>query len=145
MISKTEISKKFPETWGICLIVIKGGVRLLTTQQPIKRQGWWKGKVALFQSLATAGWRADSCPNADSLPRHWQSVGKSFNRWGEGLHAETAQSALTVILKLVIGGLSGVILLVLVTVSLQFQGKLVSILWGQFLAYVMATVLSSFS
>ena len=55
-------------------------------------------------------------------------MGKSFYRQREGLHAETAQSALTVILKLVIGGLSGVILLVLVTVSLQFQGKLVSIL-----------------
>ena len=55
-------------------------------------------------------------------------VGQEFLMAGEGLHAETAQSALTVILKLVIGGLSGVILLVLVTVSLQFQGKLVSIL-----------------
>ena len=38
-----------------------------------------------------------------------------------GLHAETAQAALTVILKLVIGGLTSILLIVLGTVNLQFQ------------------------
>ena len=37
---------------------------------------------------------------------------------GRGLHAETVLSALTIILKLVIGGLINVILVVLSTVSL---------------------------
>ena len=63
---------------------------------------------------------------------------------GRGLHAETAQSALTVILKLVIGGLTSVVLIVLSTVSLQFQGWFVPIslrpVLGIVAAYVMATV-----
>ena len=44
---------------------------------------------------------------------------------GRGLHAVTAQSALTVIFKLVIGGLTGVILVVLGTVNLHFQSPFV--------------------
>ena len=43
-------------------------------------------------------------------PTDGQPVGKSFYTWREGLHAETAQSALTVIWILVIGGLTRVIL-----------------------------------
>ena len=31
------------------------GVRLLTAQKPVNRPGWWKGKFALFQMLATWG------------------------------------------------------------------------------------------
>ena len=46
---------------------------------------------------------------------------------GRGLHAETAQSVLTVIWRLVISGLTSVILIVLSAVSLQFQGQLVLI------------------
>ena len=42
-----------------------------------------------------------------------------------GLHAETAQPALTVIFRLVISGLTSVILVVLGAVNLQFQGPLV--------------------
>ena len=26
----------------------RSGVRLISTQKPIKRPGWWKGKFALF-------------------------------------------------------------------------------------------------
>ena len=40
-----------------------------------------------------------------------KSVGKSFNRQSKGLHAETAQSALIVISKLVIRGLISMILI----------------------------------
>ena len=46
---------------------------------------------------------------------------------GRGLRAETAQSVLTVIFKLVIGGLISIILIVLGTVNLQFQGPFVPI------------------
>ena len=43
----------------------------------------------------------------------------------EGLRVETAGSALTVTFKLVIGALTRVILIVLGTVNLQFQGQFV--------------------
>ena len=70
-------------------------------------------------------------------------------RRGERLHAETAQSALTVIFKLVVGGLTSVILIVLGTVNLQFQGPFVPIsLWpvlGIVAAHVLGTVWSSCS
>ena len=51
--------------------------------------------------------------------------GKSFYRQKEGIRVETAQPALTVTFKLVIGALTGVILTVLGTVKLQFQGQFV--------------------
>ena len=55
---------------------------------------------------------------------------------------------LTVMLKLVIGGLTSIVFIVLSTVNLQFQGRFVSILLRPVLrmaAYVMATVWSSCS
>ena len=74
---------------------------------------------------------------------------RAFIDAGRGLHAETAQSALTVILTLVIGGLIGNILIVLSTVNLQFQGQFVPISLRPALrivaAYVMVTVWSSCS
>ena len=48
---------------------------------------------------------------------------KAFVDGGRGIHAETVQSSLTVILKLVLGGLTSIILVVLSTVILQFQGQ----------------------
>ena len=72
---------------------------------------------------------------------------RAFIGGGRGPHAETAQEALTVILNLVISGLTSIILIVLSTVSLQFQGWFVSIslrpILGIVAAYVMATVWSS--
>ena len=53
----------------------------------------------------------DDCPKAD-FPNDNQWA-RAFIGWGKGLHAETAQSALTVILKLVISGLTSIILIVL--------------------------------
>ena len=46
---------------------------------------------------------------------------------GRGLHAEISQSALTVPFKLVIRGMTSVILLFLDTINLQFQGQFVSL------------------
>ena len=48
---------------------------------------------------------------------------RTFIDGGSGLRAETAQSDLTVILKLVIGSLISLILIVLSPVSLQFPEK----------------------
>ena len=60
-----------------------------------------------------------------------------------------AQSALTVILTLVFGGLISVILIVLSTINLQLQGQFVPISLSPVLrivaAYVMATAWSSCS
>ena len=53
--------------------------------------------------------------------------GRAFIGRRRGLLIETAQSALIVILKLAIGGLTSVILIVLSTGSLQFQGQFVPI------------------
>ena len=66
-----------------------------------KEASWWKGKFALFWMPATGlgGGRADSCPKADSLTDNQGA--RAFIDGGRGLRAETAQSALTVVLKLV--------------------------------------------
>ena len=63
---------------------------------------------------------------------------------GRGLHAETAQSALTVISKLVMDGLTRVILIVSSSINLLFHGWLVFIslrtILGIVATYIMATV-----
>ena len=100
----------------------KSGVWLLAVQKPIKRPGWWKGKFALFWMLASGGGGEGGYLSKGQLPLPGQSAGKGFYRRREGLPAETVQSALTVILKLVIGALTSVVLIVLGIVNLRFQG-----------------------
>ena len=102
-------------------------------QNPLKWQGWRKGKFALLGMLATNwGMQTDSCPKANSsrTPPNWQSVGKSFYIWKERANAETARSALTVILKMVSRGLISIILIVLSTINLQLQGWVFPIFLG---------------
>ena len=76
-------------------------------------------------------------------------MGKSFyrQRVEARLCAEAAQSALTIILKLVISGLTSVMMIVLSIVNLQFRGLCVSISLRLVLrimaAYVMLAVWSS--
>ena len=66
----------------------RGGVQLLTTQKPIKRPDWLKGKFALFWMPATRGnSRDDLCPKAYSSPRQLRV--RAFMEGGRGLHAET--------------------------------------------------------
>ena len=74
----------------------------------------------------------DICPEADSP--HWQPVGKSFYREQEGAPCKTAQSALTVIFRLVIGGLTSITLTVLGTLNLQFPFMDHSLVMGKGLA-----------
>ena len=81
------------------------------------------------------GWREDGRRlSKDWLPPcYWQPTGQELLQTEVGrevLHAETAetaQSALTVIFKLVIGGLTNIILVVLGTVNFQLQGQFVTI------------------
>ena len=63
-------------------------------------------------------------------PATRQPVGQEllWTELGRGLHAVRARSALTVIFKLVIGGLTGVILVALSPVNLHFQGPFVPFL-----------------
>ena len=69
---------------------------------------------------------------------------RAFIDRGRGLHAEIAWSSLTVVFRLVIGGLTSIILVVLDMVNLQFLGRFVSIslkpTLGIMAAYVMGTV-----
>ena len=65
-------------------------------------------------------------------------------RSGGGLlPAETAQSSLTVIFKLVISSLTSIILVVLSTVNLQFQGPFVPISLQPVLGIVAAQILGT--
>ena len=59
------------------------------------------------------------------------------------LYLEIAQSVLTVIFKLVIGGLTSAILIVLGTVNLQFQGPSVAISLRPVLEIVAAYVVNA--
>ena len=59
---------------------------------------------------------------------------------GWALYTETVQSALTGILKLVMGGLTSIILIVLGTVNLQFQGWFVPISLSSILRIVAADI-----
>ena len=99
-------------------------------------------KIFLYFGCGQLAGRADACPEADFSPL---TIGdKCFIDTKSGLHVETAQSALIVILKLVISGLTSIILIVFDIVNLQFQGQFVSISLKLVLTivagYVMATV-----
>ena len=64
---------------GVC-----GGVWLLAAQKPINSPGWWKGKFALFQMLATGGGKVvNICSKAD-FPTIGNQWGKSFYSQKEG-------------------------------------------------------------
>ena len=68
------------------------------------------------------GWTSVQRLTPTRPPTRATSGARAFIDRRRGLHAETAQSALTVIFKLVIGSLTSVILIVLSTINLQFQG-----------------------
>ena len=95
-------------------------VGLLTAQKPIHRPGWWKGEFALFQMSTTVcgvGWQ--TCVQR-STPTPREAGGESFYRQSWGGEVTCRKS--TVIFKLVISNLTGIILVILGTVNLQFQG-----------------------
>ena len=137
----------FLECIGVTKRVCMGSDCLL----PLNRPGWWKGKFALFQGAGNC--RVGGGRNGGHLFKGWLPLtgnqwGKRFYRqkWalGRRLYLEIAQSVLTVIFKLIIGGLTSAILIVLGTVNLQFQGPFVAISLRPVLeimaAYVMDTV-----
>ena len=125
--------------------VTKSGVWLLLGQKPIMRPGWWKAEFALFWMTTTGVLGGEQMPVQrlpTPLPVPWQSRAKSFYRWREeAICRNSIQSALTVILNLVIGGQTSIILIVLGSVNLQFHGWFVSIALKPTLGIVAAHVL----
>ena len=107
-----------------------GGVQMLPAQKPINRPAWWKGKfISDVSNWVWGGWwtsvqRPTLPPPAP--PRATSRARGFTDRWRE-LHAETAQSALTVISKLVMDGLTRVILIVSSSINLWFHGWFVLI------------------
>ena len=100
---------------GFCLGVGVGRNRAPTPKVgvwPLKRQAQWKSTLLYFRGwqLGMGVWTADSCPKANSPP-HESQWARAFPGEERGLPAETAQSAQTVILKWVTGGLTGVTLI----------------------------------
>lgn len=75
-----------------------------------------------YQQLGGVLGKADACLKAYPAPDNQGA--RAFTDRGGGYITETAQSALTVILKLTIGGLT-IILIVSSIVGLQFQGQFV--------------------
>ena len=66
----------------------ENGIRLLATQKPTKRPGWWERKLALFWIPATGaggGYRGGGvCLSRGQLPAAYiQPVGRSFYRLRE--------------------------------------------------------------
>ena len=123
----------------------------LLKSQDLRGKVGGKEKSLCFRGQQ-AGERVDSCPKADSS---LTIVGKSFLKAsfrgctgrGWGLHAETAESVLTMILKLSYSGLISIILTILNIVNPFFQGQFVPFSLCPVLkivsAYVIATVWSS--
>ena len=113
---------------------------------PLKRHVGAKESLIYFGCQQWWGERVNTYPKRLIFPN--SSTDSQWARasigWGRGLHAETASGLLTVILKLVIGGLTSVILVVLSTVNIQIHGGFISIsfrpILGIVAAYVMAWV-----
>lgn len=78
------------------LVQNRNRVQLLAVQKPIKRQGSWKGKFALFGCQHQDG--GDACLKTDVPP---DNHGQELLRAEGGGYMEIAQSVLKVILKLV--------------------------------------------
>ena len=72
--------------------------------KPVKRQGWWKGKVCFILEAGNLGVGGGQMSvqrlTPPTAPPDNQGA-RAFIDRGRRLQAETAQSALTVILKLV--------------------------------------------
>ena len=80
-----------------CIVTERGRVRLFGAQKPVNRQGWWK--VCFASDAGSWGGRADLCPKATCPPPTSRGL-RTFPGGERELSAETAESALTVVLKL---------------------------------------------
>ena len=130
-------------------LLLKVGVCLLSSLKPIKRQGWWK---VYFQGQQPWGGRESGLLTKSQRPPPAATHSDNQRAWAfidgrRGLTVERAQSALTARRwNCSCGGPTSIILLVLSTVDLQFQGQFVPISLRSALrivaAYIMSTVWS---
>ena len=95
---------------------------------------WGRKELDMTEQLThTQPAREGGCPSKGLLypisPPPENQWARAFIDRERGLHAETAQSVLTVVLRLVIDGLTSIILIALGTVNLKFQHRFVSIFW----------------
>ena len=102
-------------------------------------------KVSFILDASDWGWGGEGGQlSKGQLPSTDDQWARAFIDRGRGLHAETAHSSLTVILKVVIDGLTSVILIALSTNNLQLHDQCVLIflrpILGTVAAYVIATV-----
>ena len=105
-------------------------------QKPVNRPGWWEEKFPLFQVLATGmqwGQRVDICPKVNfPLPLATNGARAFIDRsgcGGVGGKAATCRNstlALLIIFRLVISGVTSIILIVLGVVNFQFQSPFAS-------------------
>ena len=123
-----KLQKLMPLSW---FLSARLQPKLESGCSPLKTQ--WRGKVDGKERLLYFGcWQQGEGNHLSKvqLPPHphplWQSGARALTDRVRGLHAEIAQSALTVIFKLLVG-LTNTKLIVLGTVKLQFQGRFVPI------------------
>ena len=140
---------------SIRVFVVKSRGPAAHSSKAKKETSWSKGKFAFY----VGGWQLGQWGGLlfkDRVPLPLTHRPANDNPWprvfidgGRGFHAETAQSPLKVILKLVISGLKSIILIVLGTVFSSRVGSVGSHFLGSILrivaGYVMATVWSSYS
>ena len=119
-----------PSLWWFCY---QTQVWVLATWKPIleKQVLAWKERL-LYSGGQQLGEKLDSCPK-EPTPHCW-SRGKSFSRgvsgmyrWREDLHAECHSQLPQSSWNWLCSGLLSIILIVLSTLSLQFQGRFISI------------------
>ena len=118
-------------TYGVVMLPKVGSGCLPLESQYSRGKVGGKENLLYFQRLATGG---EGRLVSKGQLLHWQSGGKSFQRgvsgahWRrEGLHAGTAQSALTSSWNWSRGGLTSLISIVFSTVNLWSQGRFVPI------------------
>ena len=102
-------------------VVTESEVRLLTSQKSVKSPDGWEGKFAVFWMLTARVGGAGPCPKADSSPA--PAAGKSFYSLREGITYRNSTGRSDSHLEIGHGELTSIFLIVLSTVSLQFQGQ----------------------
>ena len=133
ILNYTQQCQQFKYQLLILLLKVGSGCLQFKSQQRGKLGGKESLQNWLYFGYQQWGRRRRGCLSKGQLPTPKPTIwGKNFYRQRGVLHVQTVQSALTVILKLVIGELTSIILS---TVSLQFKGWFVSISEASFQNY----------
>ena len=141
------LQKDFGEILKMAILLLKEcvWVWLLAASKPVNRPVWWKGKFALIWLLATVGegwWTSvrrltrPPPPLPTPAPSCQQPVGQEILQVEGGDYIRKQYMALTVIFKLVIWVVLGI-------VNLHFQGLFVPISLRPVLGTVAARVLGT--